>query len=120
MALMMELEEIENWSDAFSGFLCGTLFLGGPLAWIFAGLFFPVSAALSVLGLVTGLDGAFPYGRQPHLFSIVGGFLAGAVALIAVATLGVMLPLLSVAALLSTIRLGARIINESERMKKSF
>jgi hypothetical protein len=64
--------------EVLSGFLIGVIIWGGLLIWIVPGIFWPITGPVLVLfGVLLLFDDAYPYGRQPHLTSESGGFLAG-------------------------------------------
>jgi hypothetical protein len=75
--MMMELGRIAAGEDIASGIVGGILVCGGIMSLVFSAFFFVPSLAFLIAGLVCVADAAFPFGRQPHMGSLIGGFMAG-------------------------------------------
>jgi hypothetical protein len=93
--------------EVIFGFSSGLLVFGGFLVWIFPGILPTIlGPVLMIIGFLVLLDAAFPYGRQPHLMSESGGFVAGLIAVTASALVpGSIYWLLGTGVLFSAIKL---------------
>jgi hypothetical protein len=74
---MMELGRIYSQEDIASGAISGILICGGLLSWMFTDYPWIGNLAFILSGLICFADVSFPFGRQPHMGSIAGGFLIG-------------------------------------------
>ena len=87
------------------GFVSGLMVFGGFLTWTTPGPFWLIASPLIIIfGTLSLMDEAFPYGRQPHLLSELGAFLAGAIIVGIVFFLGYAAPLLTLAVCLLLIK----------------
>ncbi len=120
MGSLMDLGEIMNWADALSGFISGVLLMGGIMTFMFTDAFFPVTLTIITSGLICSMDTLCPYGRQPHIFSIIGGFITGFVADILTVPFGLTNWLFLVVFLMFVIKVGSRVIGKSWALKKAF
>ncbi len=113
---MPHWEKITGEYEVVSGFLCGILVLGGLLVWTVPGIYWPIAGpVLLIFGVLMLLDDAFPYGRQPHLMSEAGGFIAGFLAVISSSILGLILWLLAPSVLLSVVKLTIRLLRKMQK-----
>jgi hypothetical protein len=74
---MMELGRIYSQEDVASGAISGILICGGLLSWMFTDYTWIGNLAFIISGLICLADASFPFGRQPHMGSISGGFIIG-------------------------------------------
>ena len=97
--------------NIIGGLIAGCIISGGLLSWTIPGVFWLMaSPIIIVFGVLLVLDDALPYGRQPHLGSEAGGFMAGIVIVI-LAFYTVLFPLVLVLAILAgIIRLAPKLL----------
>ena len=115
---MPHWEKITGEYEVISGFLCGLLIFGGFLVWTVPGILPTIFGPILVLfGVLLLLDDAFPYGRQPHLMSESGGFIAGFIVVVLSALFipGFIPRLLAIAVLLSGIKLMIRLLRKLKK-----
>ena len=64
--------------EILSGFLSGILMTGGFALWLLPYFWWSlVGPFMIIVGLLSLMDDAYPYGRQPFLTSMLAGFSAG-------------------------------------------
>lgn len=88
MSVMTESGRIAAGEDIASGIAGGILVCGGIMSLVFSAFLFAPGFAFLFAGLVCMADAAFPFGRQPHMGSIAGGFITGFGALLAFSAIG--------------------------------
>ncbi len=67
--------------EVLSGFLSGILMTGGLVVWAGPDFFWSALGPVCIaIGIISLFDDTFPFGRQPHLMSELGGFFAGIIA----------------------------------------
>lgn len=77
---MPDWGKISGEYEIISGFLSGVLVLTGLLTWtVFQFAWSFAAPVLIIIGVLSFFDDIFPYGRQPHLMSESGGFIAGCI-----------------------------------------
>lgn len=105
---MMELGRIVGEEDVLSGAISAILVCGGLLSWLFTD--YPVvgNIAFILSGLICLADASFPFGRQPHMGSMAGGFIGGFAALLVSAAFGFAYILCAVALAIFLLSLIAR------------
>jgi len=97
--------------NIIGGLIAGCIISGGLLSWTIPGLFWLIASPLIItFGVLLLLDDVLPYGRQPHLGSELGGFIAGIVITVSSFYAGFFPWVLVLAVLAGIIRLAPKLL----------
>lgn len=75
---MPEWGKVTGEREVLSGFLSGILMTGGFALWLLPFFWWSLSGPFMIIvGMLSLMDDAYQYGRQPFLVSMLAGFSAG-------------------------------------------
>lgn len=112
---MPEWGKVSGEREVLSGLLSGILMVGGFALWLLPLFWWSLSGPFMIIvGLLSLMDDAYPYGRQPFLVSMLVGFSAGlVVAVISVMFVaGSIFWLLPIVFVITLVKISMRVIHK--------
>jgi hypothetical protein len=97
------------------GFITGILILGALFVWILTEVIWVIPLAIFVMGMITLLDTLFPYGRQPYIYTFVGGFTVGCFAVLFTNAYGFLYWIIAAAVLSFVLHIASKILKRISR-----
>lgn len=101
--------------EVLSGFLSGILMTGGFALWLIPHFWWSLAGPFMIIvGMLSLMDDAYPYGRQPFLISMLVGFSAGLVVAVisAIFVAGSIFWLLPIVFVITIIKISLRAIKK--------